>query len=61
MKLVQQKFPVCTIVDGRGFKDVDIAEKCHQKPRDLELGKDGMYKVTICTGQFNVYILDIKE
>lgn len=60
MKLVQKKYPVCTIIDARNYDENQILEKCHQKPKEVNVGatkKFAGYDVTLCTGNYNVYIL----
>jgi len=61
MKLVGRKYPVCTVIDASAFQEVDITEKCQQKPKVISVGKGDKYKVTVCTGSFNVYVLQIEE
>jgi hypothetical protein len=62
LKAVSRKFPVCNVLDSRSFTGGDISVKCGEAPRNIKikLGKV-MYDVTICTGSFNVYVLDMKE
>jgi hypothetical protein len=61
MKLVQRSYPTCTIIDSTLEDNDFITDKCHEKPMDKDFGQDGKYSVRLCTGSFNVYILDIKE
>ena len=61
LKAVQNKFPTCNvIIDPECDADV-LQAKCNTQPRVIEVGpKKAPTKVTVCTGQFNVYILKIE-
>lgn len=60
-RLIQKKYPVCTIVDARVFDDGLIQSKCKDKPINREFKvKDKIISVSLCTGSFNVYVISIE-
>lgn len=62
LKAVQKKFPVCNVLDARTYNGKEVSEKCSDAPKTVEvsLGKK-KFEIELCTGSFNVYVLNIKE
>jgi len=60
-RAIQRKYPVCSVIDGRGG-DINYLQKCSQSPviTEVRVSKQ-KYDVTLCTGSFNVYVLKIEE
>ena len=59
LKLVAKKYPTCNLID---CQDDDISNKCQQSPKVIVVGKTAKcngWGVTVCTGSFNVYVLDV--
>lgn len=62
LKAVGKKFPVCNVIDAREYPKQKLLDKCEQKPRhmDIRVNKKD-YEVFVCTGNYNVYVLNIEE
>jgi hypothetical protein len=61
-KYIQRKFPVCNVIDARTYSEDDVLSKCKQKSKTMDIKrKDTYFTVTLCTGSFNVYVLNIEE
>ena len=61
-KLVQNKFPVCNVIDYRAMDAEEIASKCDKSSRLIEIRMSKrIFDVSVCTGSFNVYVLKMEE
>lgn len=62
LKKVKSKFPVCNVIDARTYNGREISGKCNDAPKTIEVNiNKRKFEVNLCTGSFNVYVLNIKE
>lgn len=64
LKLVSKKYPTCALIDCQDDDNDVVLTKCEQNPKIITVGqtkKRPGWDVLLCTGSFNVYVLDITQ